>query len=305
MAYLSLQNINKIFSGNIHIVFDFNLDVDEGEFIVLVGPSGCGKSTVMRMIAGLEGISSGDMVLQGKRINDLAPSDRNVAMVFQDYALYGNMTVYHNIGFSLTIRGEKQDKIHEKVMEVSKTVGLFEYLNRFPKALSGGQKQRVAMGRSIAKEAKILLMDEPLSNLDAKLRQQTRKELAMLHHELHPTVLYVTHDQIEAMTMATRIVVMKEGRIQQIGTPNEIYHYPANMFTASFIGAPTINFISGAIKENWFIRFDKEQKPLITFDILPTLLKTTSAYQDGGIILGVRPETMLRYRLNCPVSASV
>jgi multiple sugar transport system ATP-binding protein len=300
MSYLSLQNINKVYPGDVQAVFDFCLEAEQGEFIVLVGPSGCGKSTVLRMIAGLEAISGGDMVLNGKRINDTAPSDRNIAMVFQDYALYGNMTVYQNIGFSLTIRGEKDERIHETVMGVSKTVGLFDYLNRYPKALSGGQKQRVAMGRSIAKEARILLMDEPLSNLDAKLRQQTRKELSTLHHELNSTILYVTHDQIEAMTMASRIVVMSEGHIQQIGTPYEIYHTPANIFTASFIGSPGINLIHGTVKEDRFVGMNGEGKAVLNFKIPQGALKSLDGYREGGLVMGLRPESIYTERKESP-----
>ncbi|GHV92647.1 putative ABC transporter ATP-binding protein YcjV [Spirochaetia bacterium] len=292
MSYLSLKNINKVYPGDVQAVFDFCLEADQGEFIVLVGPSGCGKSTVLRMIAGLEAISGGDMLLNEKRINDMAPSDRNIAMVFQDYALYGNMTVYHNIGFSLTIRGEKEARIHEKVMDVSKTVGLYDYLNRYPKALSGGQKQRVAMGRSIAKEAGILLMDEPLSNLDAKLRQQTRQELSALHHELSSTILYVTHDQIEAMTLASRIVVMNEGHIQQIGTPYEIYHTPANIFTASFIGSPGINLMKGAVEGDHFTGMNREEKPVLNFRIPRKFLKPLEDYRKGGLVMGLRPESI-------------
>jgi multiple sugar transport system ATP-binding protein len=293
MPHLSLQHINKIYPGNVQAVYDFNLEVEQGEFIVLVGPSGCGKSTVLRMIAGLEGISGGDMFLDGKKINDLAPQYRNTAMVFQDYALYGNMTVYENIGFSLTVRGEKTDRIHEKVMGVSRTVGLFEYLNRYPQALSGGQKQRVAMGRSIAKDAGILLMDEPLSNLDAKLRQQTRKELAILHHELNSTIVYVTHDQTEAMTMASRIVVMNEGRIQQTGTPYEIYHHPENIFTASFIGMPGINLVKGYIERNRFIGMNNEQEPCIEIAVPSKPAGNAGERRRDGIIMGIRPENII------------
>jgi multiple sugar transport system ATP-binding protein len=292
MSYLCLKNIVKMYPGPVQAVFDFNLDAEPGEFIVLVGPSGCGKSTVLRMISGLEEISGGDLLLEGKRINDLAPSDRETAMVFQDYALYGNMTVYQNIGFSLTIKGEKADRIHERVMGVSKTVGIFEYLNRFPKALSGGQKQRVAMGRSLAKQTKILLMDEPLSNLDAKLRQQTRKELAMLHNELHPTIVYVTHDQTEAMTLASRIVVMNEGRIQQIGTSYEVYHFPENMFTAGFIGSPPVNLVKGRIENSRFIVTNNNQEAVINCGIPPAVLERAAGYRDGGIIMGLRPENI-------------
>jgi multiple sugar transport system ATP-binding protein len=294
MSYLSLRNIDKVYSGGFKAVDNFTLEVEQGEFIVLVGPSGCGKSTTLRMIAGLEGISGGDMLLDGRRINDAAPSDRNIAMVFQDYALYGSMTVYHNIGFSLTIRREKDDLIHNRVMDVAKIVGLADYLNRYPKALSGGQKQRVAMGRSIAKEAKVLLMDEPLSNLDAKLRQQTRKELAILHHELNATIVYVTHDQIEAMTMASRIVVMNEGRIQQIGTPLEIYHHPENMFTAGFIGMPPVNFIRGRIENTGgvpcFTGLNEGKTPVFHFEIPAERRESLAPCRNP--VLGLRPENI-------------
>jgi len=290
MSFLRMKNINKIYQGNIQAVFDFNLDADEGDFIVLVGPSGCGKSTVLRMIAGLEEISSGEMYLSDERINDLAPSDRDVAMVFQDYALYGNMTVYQNIGFSLMMHGAPSDVIHDRVMGISQTVELYDYLNRYPKALSGGQRQRVAMGRALAKYARVLLMDEPLSNLDAKLRQQTRMELALLHNRMHPTVLYVTHDQIEAMTLATVMVVMNEGRIQQVGTPYEIYHTPENIFTASFIGMPPINLINGKIDEGVFTGFNSDNEKILQFNVpqkTADKIKTTDDY-----VLGIRPESI-------------
>jgi len=288
MSFLRMKNINKIYPGNIQAVFDFNLDAEEGDFIVLVGPSGCGKSTVLRMIAGLEEISSGEMYLANKLINDLAPSDRDVAMVFQDYALYGNMTVYQNIGFSLMMHGAPSDVIHDRVMGISRTVELFDYLNRYPKALSGGQRQRVAMGRALAKYARVLLMDEPLSNLDAKLRQQTRMELALLHHRMHPTVLYVTHDQIEAMTLATVMVVMNEGRVQQAGTPYEIYHTPENIFTASFIGMPPINFINGKIDGNVFTGLNTDNEKVLQFNVPQNIAEKIT--KPGDFVLGVRPE---------------
>jgi multiple sugar transport system ATP-binding protein len=287
MSYLSFKNVNKIYPGGVQAVYDFTLDADEGEFIVLVGPSGCGKSTVLRMLAGLEEISSGDLFLQQKWINDHAPSDREVAMVFQDYALYGNMTVYQNIGFSLTLRGAPSEVVHNRVMGISQIVELYDYLNRFPKALSGGQRQRVAMGRSLAKYAKVLLMDEPLSNLDAQLRQQTRRELAMLHNNLHPTIVYVTHDQTEAMTLATKIVVMNEGRVQQIGNPYEIYHFPANIFTASFIGIPPINLIRGRIDGDVFTGLNAKQEPALSCKIPPEISGSAK-----NVIMGLRPESI-------------
>jgi multiple sugar transport system ATP-binding protein len=285
MSYLNLKNVNKIYPGAVQAVFDFSLEAEEGDFIVLVGPSGCGKSTVLRMICGLEGITSGEMFLRDELINDLAPSDREMAMVFQDYALYGNMTVYQNIGFSLKIKGDPAWEIHKRVMGTSKAVELNEYLNRFPKALSGGQRQRVAMGRSLAKHARILLMDEPLSNLDAQLRQQTRRELAMLHNTLKPTIVYVTHDQTEAMTLATKMVVMNEGRIQQIGAPYDIYHTPANIFTASFIGMPPINLIHGYVEKNTFTGLNTDMKPAMSC-ALP--------HEPGvrNVVMGLRPENV-------------
>jgi multiple sugar transport system ATP-binding protein len=290
MSYLSFRNVNKIYPGGVQAVYDFTLDADEGDFIVLVGPSGCGKSTVLRMLAGLEEITSGDLMLQQKRINDNAPSDREVAMVFQDYALYGNMTVYQNIGFSLTLRGAPPEVVHSRVMGISQTVRLYDYLNRFPKALSGGQRQRVAMGRSLAKYAKVLLMDEPLSNLDAQLRQQTRRELAMLHNTLHPTIVYVTHDQTEAMTLADKIVVMNEGRVQQIGTPYEIYHFPANIFTASFIGMPPINLIRGHFDGDVFTVLNAKDEPVLTCKIPFEI--SSGAGDSQNIVMGLRPESI-------------
>ena len=308
MTFLSFNNINKVYPGNVQAVFDFNLDVKEVEFIVLVGPSGCGKSTVLRMLAGLEEITSGRLLLEDRLINDLAPSERNVAMVFQDYALYGNLTVYQNIGFSLAIRGYPSEQVHRRVMTVSDTVQLNEYLNRFPKALSGGQRQRVAMGRSIAKHNKILLMDEPLSNLDAKLRQQTRIELAQLHYSFKPTIVYVTHDQVEAMTLADRIVVMNEGYIQQIGSPYEVYHKPANLFTASFIGMQPINLIKGQIKEEKFTAFNKDNNQVFELNVPKTIIDQSS----GGVTMGIRPENIRllrpRERVNedqCMIDAPV
>jgi multiple sugar transport system ATP-binding protein len=290
MSYLSFKDVNKIYPGGVQAVYDFNLNADEGDFIVLVGPSGCGKSTVLRMLAGLEEISSGDLFLQQKLINDHAPSDREVAMVFQDYALYGNMTVYQNIGFSLILRGAPSEVVHNRVMGISKTVELYDYLNRFPKALSGGQRQRVAMGRSLAKYAKVLLMDEPLSNLDAQLRQQTRRELAMLHSNLHPTIMYVTHDQTEAMTLANKIVVMNEGRVQQAGSPYEIYHFPANIFTASFIGMPPINLMRGRFDGNSFTGLNTKEEPALTCKIPPEI--SGRAGNSKNIVMGLRPESI-------------
>ena len=245
-AFVRLINVNKIYDKNVHAVFDFNLDIKKREFIVFVGPSGCGKSTTLRMIAGLEDITSGELYIDGKYANDLVSKDRDIAMVFQNYALYPNLTVYDNMAFSLKVRHFPKDQIKERVHEAAKILELEDYLDRKPKALSGGQRQRVALGRAIVRNAQLFLMDEPLSNLDAKLRVQMRAEIIRLHKKLNTTTIYVTHDQTEAMTMADRIVVMKGGYVQQIGTPLEIYRHPANKFVASFIGSPAMNFTSAS-----------------------------------------------------------
>ena len=243
-AFISLQHINKIYPNHVQAVYDFNLDIKEKEFIVFVGPSGCGKSTTLRMIAGLEDITYGYLFLNGEFGNTLLPKERDCAMVFQSYALYPNMTVYDNMAYSLKVRREKKDVIREKVLEAAKILELTDYLGRKPGELSGGQRQRVALGRAIVRNAKIFLMDEPLSNLDAKLRVQMRSEIVALHEKIGSTTIYVTHDQTEAMTMADRIVVMKDGYVQQIGTPKEIYNKPSNVFVATFIGAPAMNMIN-------------------------------------------------------------
>lgn len=242
-AYVSLKHIDKIYDNNVQAVFDFNLDIKKQEFIVFVGPSGCGKSTTLRMVAGLEDISAGQLWIDGVYSNDLLPRDRDIAMVFQSYALYPHMTVYDNMAFGLRVRHFPEEEINKRVHEAARILEIEQYLDRKPKALSGGQRQRVALGRAIVRNAKVFLMDEPLSNLDAKLRIQMRSEIIKLHMALKATTIYVTHDQTEAMTMATRIVVMKAGRVQQIGTPFEIYNSPANLFVAGFIGVPPMNFI--------------------------------------------------------------
>lgn len=242
-SFISLQNINKIYPNKVQAVFDFNLEIKEREFIVFVGPSGCGKSTTLRMIAGLEDITGGDLYIDGVFANELEPKDRDVAMVFQSYALYPHMSVYDNMAFGLQMRHVPKEEIDERVHKAAKILEIEEYLDRKPKALSGGQRQRVALGRAIVRNAKVFLMDEPLSNLDAKLRVQMRSEIVKLHNVLGSTTIYVTHDQTEAMTMASRIVVMKAGYIQQIGKPKEIYDHPANMFVATFIGSPAMNII--------------------------------------------------------------
>ena len=243
--FVSLKNVNKYYNKTVHAVTDFNLDIKKHEFIVFVGPSGCGKSTTLRMIAGLEEISSGELYIDGVYSNKLSPKDRDIAMVFQSYALYPNMTVAENIGFGLKVRHFDKKEIAERVKKAAEILEISDLLNRKPKALSGGQRQRVALGRAIVRDARLFLMDEPLSNLDAKLRVQMRSEITRLHHKINATTIYVTHDQVEAMTMADRIVVMKDGITQQIDTPIEIYRHPANKFVASFIGSPAMNFIAG------------------------------------------------------------
>lgn len=288
MSTMSLQNVNKIYLNGVQAVFDFNIDIKHGEFIVLVGPSGCGKSTTLRMIAGLEEISTGHLLIDDVRVNDEAPKDRDIAMVFQNYALYAHMTVYHNMAFSLTLRKENSDLIHERVMWAANILGLKPYLNRKPRELSGGQRQRVALGRAIVRDPKVFLLDEPLSNLDAKLRGIMRKELKELHHRLGSTMIYVTHDQIEALTLADRMVVMKDGYVQQIGTPVEVYQKPNNLFVASFIGTPPMNIFRGDLDANGLLEIDgvkihiNEAKP---FKVLQS-----KGYFGKEILVGLRPE---------------
>ena len=264
-AFISLQHINKIYPNHVQAVYDFNLEIKEKEFIVFVGPSGCGKSTTLRMIAGLEDITYGYLFFNGVFGNTLLPKERDCAMVFQSYALYPHMTVYDNMAFGLQMRHVPKDEIEERVNKAAEILQITEYLDRKPKALSGGQCQRVALGRAIVRNAKVFLMDEPLSNLDAKLRVQMRSEIVKLHNELGATTIYVTHDQIEAMTMATRIVVMNKGYIQQIGAPKVIYNHPANTFVATFIGSPAMNIIDGTFYKDHIdlggvvsIKLDKE-----------------------------------------------
>lgn len=238
-----LQNMSKIYNQGEKAVKDFNLNIKDKEFIVLVGPSGCGKSTILKMIAGLEDISDGDLYIDGTKMNHVSSKDRDIAMVFQNYALYPHMTVYQNMAFGLKMRRLTKHEIAERVKKAANIIGLQSFLNRKPAELSGGQKQRVALGRAIVRDAKVFLMDEPLSNLDAKLRVQMRAEINKLHEKLQTTTIYVTHDQTEAMTMASRIVVLNKGEIQQIGTPKDVYEKPENMFVASFIGSPAMNLI--------------------------------------------------------------
>lgn len=288
MASLSLKNINKIYDNKVQAVFDFNLDVKDGEFIVLVGPSGCGKSTTLRMIAGLEDISSGTLIIDGEDVTQKPPKDRDIAMVFQNYALYAHMTIYENMAFSLTLRHEDPNVIHEKVLAAAEILGLTDQLNKKPKQLSGGQRQRVAMGRAIVRTPKVFLFDEPLSNLDAKLRGATRREILLLHKRLGATMLYVTHDQTEALTLADRIVCMSMGYVQQVGTPLELYDTPANLFVASFIGLPPMNFFDCTVK-NGTLEGDGYTVHLKDSD--KALLKS---YEGKVITLGVRPENITK-----------
>lgn len=248
-AFIALQHVNKIYPNHVQAVYDFNLEIYPKEFVVFVGPSGCGKSTTLRMIAGLEDITYGNLYINKEFANTLLPKSRDCAMVFQSYALYPNMTVYDNMAYSLKVRRVDKQTIHNKVLEAAKILELEDYLSRKPGELSGGQRQRVALGRAIVRDARIFLMDEPLSNLDAKLRVQMRSEIVSLHEKIGSTTIYVTHDQVEAMTMADRIVVMKDGYVQQIGTPKEIYNHPSNVFVATFIGAPAMNIIHAEYKK--------------------------------------------------------
>lgn len=301
MPELKLSHVNKIYPGGVQAVYDFNIDIEHGEFIVLVGPSGCGKSTILRMIAGLEAVTEGDMYLANKRINSVAPADRDIAMVFQNYALYGHMSVYKNIGFRLTIRHEDSDTIHEKVMKAADIVELKNELNRYPRNLSGGQRQRVALGRSVVNDASIILMDEPLSNLDAKLRVQSRREIIKLHQRLGNTIIYVTHDQTEAITMADRIVIMNGGRVQQIDTPNNVYQRPENVFVAGFIGDPPMNFVQGRIAAGKFLASGFEWK------IPQEKISRIEKRLYDNIIMGIRPEhfTMEPGRFSQKITAQI
>ena len=286
MSKLELKNIDKVYGNKFKAVDDFNLTVENKDFVVMLGPSGCGKSTTLRMIAGLEDITSGDLIMDGKRVNDVEPKDRNIAMVFQNYALYPHQTVRENMAYGLKVRNERKTEIEEKVKRAAEMLELLPYLDRKPAALSGGQRQRVALGRAIVRQADIFLMDEPLSNLDAKLRSQMRTEISRIHDSLNTTTIYVAHDQTEAMSMASRIVVMKDGYIQQIGSPEEIYDYPENVFVANFIGSPPMNFFKGEIDQGKLIvgndsidLSEKNKNALKTFKDL-----------DKDLIVGIRPE---------------
>lgn len=291
MASLSLRHIYKKYPGNVVAVKDVNIEIEDKEFIVLVGPSGCGKSTTLRMIAGLEEISEGELYIGDRLVNDIAPKDRDIAMVFQNYALYPHMTVFDNMAFGLKLRKVPKDEIKRKVEEAAKILDLSHLLDRKPKAMSGGQRQRVALGRAIVRNPQVFLLDEPLSNLDAKLRAQMRTEISKLHKKLGTTFIYVTHDQTEAMTMGDRIVVMKDGIIQQIDTPQALYERPGNKFVAGFLGSPQMNFIDAVLRKSngYYVEFAGGAK----IDIPAAKVTNDLAkYVDQEVIMGIRPEAI-------------
>ena len=291
MAGISLKNVQKIYSGNVTAVHKFNLDIKDKEFVVLVGPSGCGKSTTLRMIAGLEDISEGELYIGDRLVNDVQPKDRNIAMVFQNYALYPHMTVFENMAFGLKLRKVPKDEIKRKVEEVAGILDITHLLNRKPKALSGGQRQRVALGRAMVRNPDVFLLDEPLSNLDAKLRTTMRSEIIKLHRRLDATFVYVTHDQTEAMTMGDRIVVMKDGHIQQVDTPQRLFNFPANVFVAGFIGSPQMNFINSKVvkyENKYFIEFSGS-----LMSVPQRFMDKIKDYENKEVIMGVRPEDII------------
>ena len=289
MAEVTLENLHKIYDGKITAVRDVNVTINDKEFVVLVGPSGCGKSTVLRMIAGLEEISRGSISIDGSVVNDVAPKDRDIAMVFQNYALYPHMSVYENLAFGLKLRKYDKAEIERRVQHAARILGIDKFLDRKPKALSGGQRQRVALGRAIVRQPKVFLFDEPLSNLDANLRVQMRTEISRLHHQLQTTMIYVTHDQIEAMSMGDRIVVMKDGMVQQVDTPLNIYHHPANKFVAGFIGSPTMNFMNGTLKKNGEVTFNQDQTSF-ALTVPKSMEEKLKAHSATRVTLGIRPE---------------
>ena len=289
MAEVELKGITKVYDNSVKAVDEVNFTIHDKEFVVVVGPSGCGKSTLLRMIAGLEEISEGELLIDGSLVNNVPPKDRDIAMVFQNYALYPHMTVFENIGFGLKLRKYSKPEIEKRVKEAAQTLDLMEYLNRRPKQLSGGQRQRVAVGRALVRNPKVFLFDEPLSNLDAKLRVQMRTEISKLHKLLGATMVYVTHDQTEAMTMGDRIVVLKDGKVQQIDTPINMYNKPANKFVAEFIGAPSMNFLKGEIK-----KVNKSviviNKGTVELNLSQALEDRLESYDSENIIVGIRPE---------------
>ena len=292
MAKVLLKGIYKRYEGGVVAVSDVNLDIEDREFIILVGPSGCGKSTTLRMIAGLEEISDGELYIGDKLCNDVAPKDRDIAMVFQNYALYPHMTVFDNMAFGLKLRKMPKEEIRKRVLEAGKILDIEHLLDRKPKALSGGQRQRVALGRAMVREPKVFLLDEPLSNLDAKLRVQMRTEISKLHQKLHTTFIYVTHDQTEAMTMGTRIVVMKNGFVQQVDSPSALYERPNNLFVAGFIGSPQMNLITAKLSkkgEEYFANFGKN-----SIKIPESKAKKLEGkdYTGKDVVMGIRPENI-------------
>ncbi len=293
MASVELKGIYKVYPNGVVAVSDFTLDIKDKEFIVFVGPSGCGKSTTLRMIAGLEEISKGELYIDGRLVNDVVPKERDIAMVFQNYALYPHWSVYDNMAFSLKLKKVPREQINRRVQEAARILGIEMYLTRKPKALSGGQKQRVALGRAIVREPKVFLLDEPLSNLDAKLRTQMRTEITKLHNRLATTFIYVTHDQVEAMTMGTRIVVMKDGFVQQVDCPQNLYDFPVNQFVAGFIGTPQMNFFDATMTtENGEIKINFENKQITLSKSKASEVVNIQDYLDTGkvFVLGVRPE---------------
>ncbi len=299
MSSVTLKNVNKIYDNGFHAVHDVNIEIKDKEFIVLVGPSGCAKSTTLRMIAGLEDISSGELYIDDKLVNDIPPKDRDIAMVFQNYALYPHMNIYDNMSFGLKIRKMSKEEIDRRVKNAAEILGITDLLDRKPKQLSGGQRQRVAMGRAIVRDPKVFLMDEPLSNLDAKLRVQMRAELSKLHDRLETTMIYVTHDQVEAMTLADRIVVLKEGVIQQIADPITLYNEPANVFVAGFIGSPAMNFLTAKIskKDNNLAIVGNGFEIDIPHEVV-NKFETISNYIGKEIVLGIRPENIIDPQIN-------
>ena len=292
MAGISLRNIFKVYPGDVTAVHDFSLEIEDKEFIILVGPSGCGKSTTLRMVAGLEEITKGELYIGENLVNDVAPKDRDIAMVFQNYALYPHMSVYKNMAFSLKLRKEPKDVIKEKVMNAAKILDIEHLLERKPKQLSGGQRQRVALGRAMVRKPAVFLLDEPLSNLDAKLRTSMRTEISKLHKKLQTTFIYVTHDQTEAMTMGDRIVVMKDGFMQQVDTPQNLYDNPVNMFVAGFIGAPQMNFLTVSVQkttDGFAALFGKTRIPILSERVSYEKLQ---AYEGKVVKAGIRPEDL-------------
>ncbi len=295
MACVTLKNINKSF-GKIQVIHEFSLDIADGEFVVFVGPSGCGKTTLLRMVAGLEDITKGEMYIDGQLVNNIEPKDRRIAMVFQNYALYPHLSVRKNIEFGLKMRRFPKKEIQEKVLWVSQLLKIENLLDRKPKELSGGQRQRVAMGRAIAREPKVFLFDEPLSNLDADLRVTIRTQIAKLHNDLKITTIYVTHDQTEAMTLAHRLVIINEGIIQQVGSPMEVYHNPVNQFVAGFVGTPQMNFISMAPSfQDTTIHFKRRD---FSFSLSSERYERLRVYENRAIIVGIRPEFIKIYPQN-------